>query len=57
MSTQAGILAVISSKKYWTKPSKEQYLPSYFEDICDTYTASEGARRIFPVEVYMIKYN
>ena len=51
MSTQLGILNVISSTKLWTGPSKEQYLPTYFKEICDNYAASEGARRIFPVEV------
>ena len=51
MSTQLGILNEISSTKLWTGPSKEQYLPQYFKEICDNYAASEDAHRIFPVEV------
>ena len=37
MSTQLGILNVISSTKLWTGLSKEQYLPPYFKEICDNY--------------------
>ena len=54
MSTQAGILNVISSTKLWTAPSKEQYLPPYFKAICDDYSASANAHRMFPVKVILI---
>lgn len=56
MSSQAGILNVFSSKKLWTAPSKEQYLPAYFKGICDKYMESEGAHRVLPVQVSMNIY-
>lgn len=33
MSTQTGILSTFDSKKLWTVPAKEQYLPSYFKGL------------------------
>lgn len=51
MSTQQGILHVFSSNKLWTAPSKEQYLPSYFKEVCDQYVKKPDAHRVFPVEV------
>ena len=51
MSTQLGILSKFASKKLWTVPSKEQYLPAYFKRLCDDYVNSGDARRVFPVEV------
>ena len=51
MSSQVGILNVISSTKLWTAPSKEQYLPKYFKAICDEYAASSNAHRVYPVKV------
>jgi len=51
MSTQMGIINVISSTKLWTAPSKEQYLPIYFKTICDEYSKSPNAHRMFPVKV------
>ncbi|XP_044181696.1 uncharacterized protein LOC122962589 [Acropora millepora] len=50
MSTQLGILSKFASKKLWTVPSKEQYLPAYFKRLCDDYVNSGDARRVFPVE-------
>jgi hypothetical protein len=50
MSTQVGILNVISSTKWWTAPSKDQYLPNYFRCICDEYAASADAH-MYPVKV------
>lgn len=37
MSSQNGILNQFDSKKLWTVPSKEQYLPSYFKKLCDIH--------------------
>ena len=51
MSTQTGIVSTFDSKKLWTVPAKEQYLPSYFKRLCDEYMSSENPRRVFPVEV------
>ena len=51
MSTQQGILSKFSSKKLWTVPSKDQYLPAYFKRLCDDYVNSGESRRVFPVEV------
>ena len=51
MSTQNGIMSVIKSTKLWTAPSKEQYLPIYMKEQCDTYADSPSARRVFPIEV------
>lgn len=51
MSSQNGILNKFDSKKLWTVPSKEQYLPAYFKKLCDEYLSSSLARRVFPVEV------
>jgi hypothetical protein len=51
MSTQNGILGVLTSQKLWTAPSKEQYLPAYFKEICDEYLLSEDKHRVYPVEV------
>ena len=51
MSTQMGIINVISSTKLWTAPSKEQYLPIYFKTICDEYSRAPNAHRMFPVKV------
>lgn len=48
MSTQLGILSKFASKKLWTVPSKEQYLPAYFKRLCDDYVNSGDARRVFP---------
>lgn len=58
MSTQSGILGVISSQKLCTAPSKEQYLPAYFKQICDEYLSSDEKHRVFPVEVsdFFINY-
>ena len=51
MSTQTGIVSSFNSKKLWTVPSKEQYLPAYFKKICDLYLKEANPRRLFPVEV------
>ena len=52
MSTQQGILTKFASKKLWTVPSKDQYLPAYFKRLCDEYVNSgPSSRRVFPVEV------
>lgn len=51
MSTQQGILNVFSSPKLWTAPSKEQYLPAFFKEVCDDYVKKQDAHRVFPVEV------
>ena len=51
MSTQMGIINVISSTKIWTAPNKEQYLPIYFKTICDEYSQAPNAHRVFPVRV------
>ena len=51
MSTQTGILRKFDSKKLWTAPAKEEYLPSYFKELCDQYLSLENPRRVFPVEV------
>ncbi len=53
MSTQMGILNAISSTKLWTAPSKEQYLPQYFKDLCDDYSSSQSAHRMLPVKVFV----
>ncbi|XP_028417637.1 uncharacterized protein LOC114542085 [Dendronephthya gigantea] len=50
MSSQTGILNVMSSKKLWTAPSKEQYLPTYLKSLCDDYSASPDAHRMLPVK-------
>ncbi|XP_044168038.1 LOW QUALITY PROTEIN: uncharacterized protein LOC122947290 [Acropora millepora] len=50
MSSQQGILNKFSSNKLWTAPSKDQYLPAYLKRICDEYTKSDNAHRVFPVE-------
>ncbi len=59
MSQQSSILAVISSTKLWTAPLKEQYLPLYMKDLCDSYAACEHAHRVFPVQVrcYYISFH
>ena len=54
MSTQVGILNVISSTKLWTAPSKEQYLPGYFKTLCDQYSSLDNAHRLFPVKVILL---
>ena len=51
MSTQTGIVSAFNSKKLWTVPSKEQYLPAYFKRLCDSYLRESNPRRLFPVEV------
>lgn len=51
MSTQNGILSKFDSKKLWTVPSKDQYLPSYFKSLCDHYLKETNPRRVYPVEV------
>ena len=57
MSSQQGILNVFSSNKLWTAPSKDQYLPAYLKRICDEYTKSDSAHRVFPVEVSAYNIN
>lgn len=58
MSTQGGILSKFHSSKLWTRPSKDQYLPAYFKQVCEEYMASENPHRVFPVEVgYSYKIN
>ena len=56
MSTQGGILSKFHSSKLWTRPSKDQYLPAYFKQVCDEYMASENPHRVFPVEVSYYSY-
>ncbi len=51
MSQQSTILNVINSRKLWTLPLKEQYLPTYMKELCDDYAASDDAHRVFPVQV------
>ena len=51
MSSQGGILSKFHSSRLWTRPSKDQYLPAYFKQVCDEYMASECPHRVFPVEV------
>ena len=51
MSTQTGIVSAFNSKKLWTVPSKDQYLPPYFKRLCDNYLKESNPRRLFPVEV------
>lgn len=51
MSTQGGVLTKFHSSRLWTRPSKDQYLPAYFKQVCDEYMASENPLRVFPVEV------
>ena len=52
MLTQQGILTNFASKKLWTVPSKDQYLPAYFKHLCDEYVNSgPSSCRVFPVEV------
>ena len=51
MSTQTGILSKFDSKKLWTVPSKDQYLPAYFKRLCDHYLTDSNPRRVYPVEV------
>ncbi|CAB4028254.1 Hypothetical predicted protein [Paramuricea clavata] len=57
MSTQNGILGVLTSQKLWTAPSKEQYLPAYFKEICDEYLLSEDKHRVYPVECLGLQRN
>lgn len=57
MSTQGGILSKFHSSKLWTRPSKDQYLPQYFKQVCDKYMASENPHRVFPVEAVSYKIN
>ena len=51
MSTQNAILSVLSSKKLWTAPSKEQYLPLHMKELCEDYMKSESPHRFLPVEL------
>ena len=51
MSTQTGILSTVDSETLWTAPAKEQYLPSYFKELCDQYLSLKNPRRVLPVEV------
>jgi hypothetical protein len=57
MSSQFGILNVISSTKLWTAPSKEQFLPQFFKALCDQYSSSPTARRVFPVQVFLTSFS
>ncbi|CAB3983540.1 Hypothetical predicted protein [Paramuricea clavata] len=57
MSTQNGILGILTSQKLWTAPSKEQYLPAYFKEICDEYLLSEDKHRVYPVECLGLQRN
>ena len=56
MSTQGGNLSKFHSGKLWTRPSKDQYLPAYFKQVCSEYMASEDPHRVFPVEVGTCSY-
>ena len=51
MSTRTGIGYGFNSKKLWTVPSKEQYLPSYCKRVCVCYLKETNPRRLLPVEV------
>lgn len=57
MSTQNGILSKFDSKKLWTVPSKDQYLPSYFKCLCDNYLKETNPRRVYPVECVGLQPN
>ena len=51
MSRQDTILSKFNSKKLWTFPSKDQYLPAYSKLLCDAYQKQPNPHRVFPVEV------
>lgn len=51
MSSQLSILQKIPGHNIWTAPSRDQYLPSYFKDVCDRYLQSAEAKELKPVKV------
>lgn len=57
MSTQTGILSTVDSETLWTAPAKEQYLPSYFKELCDQYLSLKNPRRVLPVECIGLQPN
>lgn len=56
MSSQLSILAKIPGKGLWTAPSRDQYLPAYFKEVCHEYIRGPDARELIPVKVSLIKY-
>ena len=53
MSSQLSILSKIPGKGFWTAPSREQYLPAFFKEVCDNYLRDPDARELLPVKVSM----
>ena len=51
MSSQQEILRRIPGKGIWTAPSRDQYLPAYFKDVCNQYLLQPNARELKPVKV------
>lgn len=51
MSLQQEILRKIPGKGIWTAPSRDQYLPAYFKDVCDQYLLQPNAGELKPVKV------
>lgn len=51
MSSQLSILSKIPGKGLWTAPSRDQYLPAYFKEVCDDYLRGPDARELIPVKV------
>ena len=51
MSSQLSILSKIPGKGFWTAPSREQYLPAFFKEVCDNYLRDPDARELIPVKV------
>ncbi|CAH3172416.1 unnamed protein product, partial [Porites evermanni] len=50
MSPQQEILRKIPGKGIWTAPSRDQYLPAYFKDVCDQYLLQPNAGELKPVK-------
>ena len=51
MSSQLSILQKIPGQGIWTAPSRDQYLPAYFKEVCDQYLQSADAKELKPVKL------
>ena len=51
MSSHQEILRKIPGKGIWTAPSRDQYLPAYFKDVCDQYLPQPNVGELTPVKV------
>ncbi|KAL9979829.1 hypothetical protein ACROYT_G017547 [Oculina patagonica] len=54
MSSQLSILSKIPGKGFWTHPSRDQYLPAFFKEVCDSYLRDPDARELIPVKMQTV---